>query len=271
MTDSVLYDLDGAVATITLNRPEARNALTAEMKAELLAALRQAGSSSTVRAVIITGAGAGFCAGQDLREHAGLLEAAAPRAPGAAAADQPLDTVRAHYNPIVTTVRSMPKPVIAAVNGVAAGAGAGLAFACDFRVATQQASFLMAFARVGLAADSGTSWTLQRLAGFARATELLMLAEPVPAARALDFGLVNSVVEAADLAATAGALAARLAAGPTAAYAGIKAQLDYSAGHGLAESLEKEAEIQAALGQSSDHRAATLAFTRKQEPTFQGR
>ncbi len=270
MTDSVLYDLDEAVATITLNRPAARNALTAEMKAGLLAALRQAASSSAARAVIITGAGPGFCAGQDLREHAGLLAAAAQQAPGDAPPDQPLDTVRAHYNPIVATVRSMPKPVIAAVNGVAAGAGAGLAFACDFRIAARQASFLMAFARVGLAADSGASWTLQRLAGFARATELLMLAEPVPAERALDYGLVNSVVEAADLAATAGALAARLAAGPTAAYAGIKAQLDYAAGHGLAESLEKEAEVQIALGRTSDHQAATLAFARKQEPVFQG-
>ena len=299
MTDSVRWDLDGAVATITLNRPQARNALTAELKTELLAALGQAASSPEVRAVLITGAGQAFCAGQDLREHAGLLEAArsqdevppaagappagapAARAPaGSASAVGPppggtapaaLDTVREHYNPLVLAIRSMPKPVIAAVNGVAAGAGAGLAFACDIRLAAQGASFLMAFARVGLAADTGVSWTLPRLAGAGRAAELLMLAEPIRAPRALELGLVNQVVEDADLAAVAGALAARLAAGPTAAYAGIKEQLNYAAGHGLADALEKEAEVQTALGRTADHQAATLAFTHKQEPRFLGR
>ena len=309
MTDSVRWDLDGAVATITLNRPQARNALTAELKTALLGALRQAASSSQVRAVLITGAGQAFCAGQDLREHADLLGAggpdeatpaagappsgapaartpagsasavappsaqpsAAPDGPQVSAAPAPLDTVRQHYNPLVLAIRSMPKPVIAAVNGVAAGAGAGLAFACDLRVAAQGASFLMAFARVGLAADTGVSWTLPRLAGAGRAAELLMLAEPIRAPQALEFGLVNQVVADADLLTVAGALAARLAAGPTAAYAGIKEQLDYAAGHGLGEALDKEAEIQAALGRTEDHRAATLAFTRKQEPRYLGR
>ena len=339
MTDSVRWDLDGAVATITLNRPQARNALTAELKTELLRTLRQAGSSPEVRAVLITGAGQAFCAGQDLREHAELLQAAgsgdgfapaaagtpagvssagagpagppaagappagappagapAAQAPqggasavGSAAAGGPpsagnplaagrasgppaaLDTVREHYNPLVMAIRSMPKPVIAAVNGVAAGAGAGLAFACDIRIAARGASFLMAFARVGLAADTGVSWTLPRLAGAGRAAELLMLAEPIRAPLALELGLVSQVVEDEDLPVTAGALAARLAAGPTAAYAGIKEQLNYAAGHGLAEALEKEAEVQGALGRTADHQAATLAFTRKQEPRFLGR
>jgi 2-(1,2-epoxy-1,2-dihydrophenyl)acetyl-CoA isomerase len=299
VTDSVRWDLDGAVATITLNRPQAYNALTTELKTGLLGAVQQAASSPEVRAVLITGAGRAFCAGQDLREHAELLGAAGPRdesppaagAPpsGAPAAQVPvgaasavvpppgeaapaaLDTVREHYNPLVLAIMSMPKPVIAAVNGVAAGAGAGLAFACDFRIAARGASFLMAFARVGLAADTGVSWTLPRLAGAGRAAELLMLAEPVPASRALELGLVNQVVEDTDLAATAAGLAARLAAGPTAAYAGIKEQLGYAAGHGLAETLEKEAEVQTALGRTADHQAATLAFTRKQEPRFLGR
>jgi 2-(1,2-epoxy-1,2-dihydrophenyl)acetyl-CoA isomerase len=288
VTDSVRWDLDGAVATITLNRPQARNALTAELKTELLRALRQAGSSPEVRAVLITGAGQAFCAGQDLREHAEFLEAAGSRDGAApAAGDAPagvspagarpagtpaaLDTVREHYNPLVMAIRSMPKPVIAAVNGVAAGAGAGLAFACDIRIAARGASFLMAFARVGLAADTGVSWTLPRLAGAGRAAELLMLAEPIRAPLALELGLVSQVVEDEDLPVTAGALAARLAAGPTAAYAGIKEQLNYAAGHGLAEALEKEAEVQAALGRTADHQAATLAFTRKQEPRFLGR
>ncbi len=272
MTDSVRWDLDGAVATITLNRPEARNALTAEMKTALLAALRRAAADPEVRAVIITGAGAAFCAGQDLREHAQLLEAA--RAPDGTAAGQAgaaTDTVRAHYNPIVTVITSMPKPVIAALPGVAAGAGAALALACDFRVAARQASLLMAFARVGLGADTGASWTLQRLAGAGRAAELLMLAEPLDAPRALEFGLLTSVVEAAELSGAARSLAQRLAAGPTAAYAAIKEALSYAAGHGLAESLAKEAELQEVLGRSADHHAATLAFDRKQRPRFQGR
>jgi 2-(1,2-epoxy-1,2-dihydrophenyl)acetyl-CoA isomerase len=346
VTDSVRWDLDGAVATITLNRPQARNALTAELKTELLRALQLAASSPEVRAVLITGAGQAFCAGQDLREHAELLQAAGSRdgaapaagaqpaggqpaggqpagapaagAPpaGAPAAQAPLggasavgpppadeqplageqrpaesplapgsplapdgpsgipaalDTVREHYNPLVLAIMSMPKPVIAAVNGVAAGAGAGLAFACDIRIAARGASFLMAFARVGLAADTGVSWTLPRLAGAGRAAELLMLAEPIRAPRALELGLVSQVVEDADLPVTAGALAARLAAGPTAAYAGIKEQLSYAAGHGLAEALEKEADVQGTLGRTADHQAATLAFTRKQEPRFLGR
>ena len=301
MTDSVRWDLDGAVATITLNRPQARNALTAELKTALLGALRQAASSPQVRAVLITGAGQAFCAGQDLREHADLLgadgpdeatpagappsgapaartpagsaSAVAPAPAGAqpSAAPAPLDTVREHYNPLVLAIRSMPKPVVAAVNGVAAGAGAGLAFACDLRVAAEGASFLMAFARVGLAADTGVSWTLPRLAGAGRAAELLMLAEPVRASQGLELGLVNQVVPDADLLTVAGAFAARLAAGPTAAYAGIKEQLDYAAGHGLGEALDKEAEVQTALGRTADHRAATLAFTRKQQPSFLGR
>jgi 2-(1,2-epoxy-1,2-dihydrophenyl)acetyl-CoA isomerase len=272
------------------------------LKTALLGALRQAASSPQVRAVLITGTGQAFCAGQDLREHAGLLGAdgpdeatpaagappsgapaartpagsasavgSPPASPQPPAAPAPLDTVREHYNPLVLAIRSMPKPVIAAVNGVAAGAGAGLAFACDLRIAAQGASFLMAFARVGLAADTGVSWTLPRLAGAGRAAELLMLAEPIRAPQALELGLVNQVVEDADLPAVAGALAARLAAGPTAAYAGIKEQLSYAAGHGLGEALDKEAEVQTALGRTADHRGATLAFTRKQEPKFLGR
>ncbi len=262
-SDTVRWDLTEAVGTILLNRPRAHNALTAEMKIALLAALRQAAASAEVRAVLITGAGPAFCAGQDLREHAGLLTAAQD---GAA-----MDTVREHYNPIVLAIRSMPKPVIAAVNGVAAGAGASLALACDLRIAARGASFLMAFARVGLAADTGASWTLQRLVGAGRAAELLLLAEPLAANRALELGLVSQVVDDADLPAAASALAARLAMGPTAAYAGIKAELDYAAGHDLAAALEQEAEVQAALGRTADHLAATAAFAQKQRPTFQGR
>ena len=161
MTDTVRSDRDGAVTTITLNATGAER-----VDAEMKDSPRPGRGERRVRAVIITGAGDGFCAGQDLREHGEFL-----------AGGQPIDTVRRHYNPIITTIMTMPKPVVAAVNGGAAGAGASLALACDLRVAARGASLLLAFARVGLGPDSGASWTLQRLAGTARAAELLMLAE----------------------------------------------------------------------------------------------
>jgi 2-(1,2-epoxy-1,2-dihydrophenyl)acetyl-CoA isomerase len=261
VTDSVLRRDDGAVATITINRPDARNALTTETKVALLQALRGCSADDSVRAVVLTGAGQAFCSGQDLREHAGLL----------AAGEAALNTVREHYNPTIETIAAMPKPVIAALPGVAAGAGASLAFACDFRIAAERASFMLAFARVGLGADSGASWTLQRLVGPARAAELLMLAEPVDSATALRLGLVTSVVPDPDLPAATSAFAARLAAGPTLAYAAIKESLLYGASHRLSEALEKEAELQVRLGQSEDHRNATEAFVAKQTPTFRGR
>ncbi len=260
MSESVLADVRGPVATITLNRPQARNALTTEMKEQLLAALNRAGADSGIRAVILTGAGGAFCAGQDLREHADNLSAG-----------EALDTVRAHYNPIVTTIMTMPKPVLAAVRGSAAGAGAALAFACDFRIAARNTSLLMAFARVGLGADSGVSWTLQRLAGLPRAAELLMLADPVGAEQALAAGLVTAVVDDDDLEAATFALARRLAEGPTAAYAAIKEALIFSSTHGLADSLENEARLQTVLGHTDDHRTATASFLQKQQPAFHGR
>ena len=261
MPNSVLREQAGAVATITINRPAARNALTNETKVSLLSALRDCSDDPGIRAVILTGAGEAFCAGQDLREHADQL----------AAGGSPVDTVRDHYNPMVMTITGMAKPVIAALPGVAAGAGAALAFACDFRIAARGASLLMAFARVGLGADSGASWTLQRLAGPARAAELLMLAEPVDAATALGMGLVNSVVPDEELPAAARDLAARLAAGPTLAYAAIKEALLFGAEHGLHESLAKEADLQQLLGQTRDHQEATRAFLRKEQPVFEGR
>jgi 2-(1,2-epoxy-1,2-dihydrophenyl)acetyl-CoA isomerase len=261
MTDTVLRQRDGAITTITINRPAARNALTNEVKAGLLDALGQAAADSEVRAVILTGAGTAFCAGQDLREHADLDAAGA----------NPLSTVREHYNPIILAIAGMPKPVVAALPGVAAGAGAALALACDFRIAARRASLLMAFARVGLTADSGASWTLPRLVGPARAAELLMLAEPVDAVRALDLGLLTSVVNDEELPAAAAALARRLADGPTLAYAAIKESLAYAASHGLADTLAREADWQERLGQTRDHRAATQAFLNKQQPEYEGR
>jgi 2-(1,2-epoxy-1,2-dihydrophenyl)acetyl-CoA isomerase len=258
---SIRYDVDGAVATITLDRPDALNALTVEMKVALREAVERAAGDDDVRAMVLTGAGRGFCVGQDLREHAD----------GLAAGDTDLNTVTEHYNPIVLALASCPKPVIAAVNGMAAGAGASLAFACDFRLAADNAAFLMAFARVGLGPDTGASWTLQRLVGYGRAMAMLMLAEPVAAQHALEMGLVNAVVAAEDLAGAAKELAVKLAAGPTMAYAGIKRAMNGAASSSLADALAVEAQVQAECGRTDDHRNATEAFLAKQPVTFTGR
>ena len=261
MSDTVLYDLRDGVAAITLNRPDAMNSLTVEMKVALRTAVDMAAGDDNVRAVLLTGAGRAFCAGQDLREHATALEAG-----------QGLGgTVHEHYNPIVRAITSMRKPVVAAVGGVAAGAGASLAFACDLIVASERASFATAFTKIGLAPDSGMSWTLQRLVGRAKAAELLLLAEPVPAARALELGLVNQVTPADQLDTVARTLAGRLAVGPTAAYAAVKEALDHAATHGLSAALDKEAALQDVLVATADHVAATRAFLKKEQPVFEGR
>jgi 2-(1,2-epoxy-1,2-dihydrophenyl)acetyl-CoA isomerase len=261
MSNGIGYDVAGGVATITLDRPTSLNSLTVEMKVGLLEAVGRARDDETVRAVLLTGAGRAFCVGQDLREHADDL----------AAGRTDLNTVTEHYNPIVEALTSLPMPVVAAVNGMAAGAGAALALACDFRIAAEDAGFLMAFARVGLGPDSGSSWTLQRLVGLGRATAMLLLAEPVTAQQALEMGLVNVVVPSTDLLATAAELAARLAAGPTVAYTAIKETIAFSASHDLADSLAREAETQARCGATEDHRNAVEAFLAKQQAAFTGR
>lgn len=254
------YGVNDGVATVTMNRPEALNALTVDLKVRLLEAIQRAGADEAVRAVVLTGAGRGFCVGQDLREHADGLEAG----------DRDLTTVVEHYNPLIAAIAGLPKPIIAAVNGPAAGAGAALAFACDVRVAAEDASFLMAFARVGLGPDSGASWTLSRLVGHGRAAAMLMLAEPVPAEAALEMGLVSAVVSTDAVVATATEIAAKLAAGPTVAYAAIKETLAFAASHSLTDSLAKEAEAQARCGNTEDHRNAVNAFLNKEKATFTG-
>lgn len=262
MSDTVLLDIGDGVGTITLNRPEALNSFTVELKDALVAAVGQVAADPAVRAVVLTGAGRAFGAGQDLREHIALLESGDP---------SPLTTVRDHYNPLLLQLATLPKPVVAAVNGMAAGAAASLTFAADFRIAGDGAKFLLAFANVGLALDSGASWTLPRLIGHARATAMALLAEPVTATHALEMGLVNAVVPDEKVLVAAQELAARLAAGPTAAYAAIKQQLHYAASATLAEALDREADLQNALGATEDHRAATAAFVRKERPVFTGR
>jgi 2-(1,2-epoxy-1,2-dihydrophenyl)acetyl-CoA isomerase len=262
VTDVLLVDRAEGVATLTLNRPESMNSLSIELKEALLDATRDVSGDPSVRAVVLAGSGRGFCVGQDLREHVSLLEAQDP---------SPLSTVTEHYNPLVLTLARMPKPVIAAVNGMAAGAGAGLAFACDFRIAAKTAGFLIAFANVGLTLDSGVSWTLQRLVGLGRATALSLLAEPITAEAALEMALVNAVVEPERVLPAAQELAARLAAGPTAAYAAIKQSISYAASSDLEGALALEGELQVAAGRTADHRNATAAFVAKEKPTFTGR
>jgi 2-(1,2-epoxy-1,2-dihydrophenyl)acetyl-CoA isomerase len=260
MTDSVRYVTTDGVATITLTRPESLNSLTVDAKLSLLGALQQAREDDTVRAVVLTGEGRAFCVGQDLREHAD----------GLTAGDLELSTVTEHYNPIIEAITSLPKPVIAAVNGMAAGAGASLAFACDIRIASEKASFLMAFANVGLGPDSGASWTLQRLVGYGRAMAMLLLAEPVPAAQALEMGLISAIVPADDLTAVVEALATKLSNGPTSAYAAIKTTMAFAAANDLTRSLAREAEAQAVCGHTADHKNAVDAFLAKQPASFTG-
>ncbi|MGA6163970.1 enoyl-CoA hydratase-related protein [Amycolatopsis magusensis] len=265
-TEDVLLVSDSTdtpgVRTLTLNRPKAYNSLTVELKERLLAALRDAAADDSVRAVVLTGTGKAFCAGQDLKEHVGLLQANDPA---------PLHTVAEHYNPIVGLITGMPKPVIAAVNGAAAGAGAAFAYASDIRIAASSANFLMAFANVGLGPDSGASWTLQRLIGYGRAVELMLLARKVEAGEALSLGLVSEVVPDEELAARAQAVAAKLAAGPTVAYAKIKEVLAVAAESTLGEALAAEDAAQGALGATADHAEAVDAFVTKRRPTFQGK
>jgi 2-(1,2-epoxy-1,2-dihydrophenyl)acetyl-CoA isomerase len=208
--------------------------------------------------VILTGAGRAFCAGQDLKERL---------APDAA----PLDVeVRERYDPIVLAIRRLPKPVIAAVNGVAAGAGAALAFACDLRIAAEEASFVLAFGRIGLVPDSGASWFLPRIVGAARAAELLYLPDPLPAAEALRIGLVSRVVPGEQLLTETEALARRLAAGAPLALALTKRALDRSLEVGLAEALDHEASLQGIAGRSADHAEGLAAFVEKRAPRFRG-
>lgn len=261
MTDELLIERSEGVATVTLNRPESMNSLSVTLKEALVTELDAIARDESVRAVVLTGNGRGFCVGQDLREHISMLESGNPA---------PLSTVEQHYNPIVTSLVTMPKPVIAAVNGMAAGAGAGLAFACDFRFMSTKAGFLIAFANVGLSLDSGVSWTLPRLIGSARATALCLLAEPITGDAAFEMGLVNALLEPDHLLPAARQLAVKLAAGPTAAYAAIRESLAFAATSTLAEALGKEAELQGAMGATEDHRNATAAFVAKQKPVFLG-
>lgn len=261
MSDTVLLDVTAGVATVTLNRPDGMNALTLEAKVALLEAVTAVEADPQVRALVLTGTGRAFCVGQDLREHAALIEAGDPA---------PLATVRDHYNPLATRLAALPIPTIAAMNGTAAGAGLGLACALDLRVGAAGSRYTTAFAGIGLTADSGLSWTLPRLVGSGRATALLLLAEPFTAEQALEMGLLNVVVPADQVLAVASELAGRLATGPTAAYACIKKSLAFAANAGLVDALAKEDELQTRAGATADHAGAVRSFLVKTPPVFVG-
>jgi 2-(1,2-epoxy-1,2-dihydrophenyl)acetyl-CoA isomerase len=267
MADTVLYEVSDGLATITLNRPEAMNALNIEAKEALRDAVRSAAGDDAVRAVLLTAAGdRAFCVGQDLKEHIGLL--ASDRESGGG---RTMTTVREHYNPIVRALAGAAKPVVAGVNGVAAGAGFGFALAADYRVVADTAAFNTSFAGVALTADSGVSWTLPRVVGPGRAADLLLFPRSITAQEAYELGIANRVVPVADLRAEAETVARALAEGPTVAYAALKESMAYGLTHSLSETLDKEDELQTRAGASQDHAIAVRAFVNKEKPKYLGR
>lgn len=261
------------VRTITLNRPDCLNAFNDEMSFELQQALKDAERDPEVRCLLLTGAGRGFCAGQDLNAR-GIQGADGLAADEQNISEEPPhlgNSIRERYSPIVSRLRSMEKPVIAAINGVAAGAGASLAFACDIRIAARSVRFIQAFVRVGLIPDTGACWLLPRLVGMGRAFELAMTGDPLDAETALQWGLVNRVVPEDELEDTAFTWALRLALGPTKALGLIKRAFNRGMSLDLESYLECEAQLQEVAGRSADYREGVGAFLEKRPPSFSGK
>jgi 2-(1,2-epoxy-1,2-dihydrophenyl)acetyl-CoA isomerase len=254
---TIRVEVAGGVATITLNRPESLNSINADMRRELMSALKAIGRDDAVRAVLLTGEGRGFCSGADLRGGSGERDFRR--------------VVTAEYNPLVKAIRNLPKPVLAAVNGVAAGAGVSLALACDLVYAAEDARFIQAFVKIGLVPDTGSTRTLVRALGRHRAAALIFSGEPLSATAAHEAGLVNQVVPAAELPSTAQAAAAALAAAPTRAIALAKRLINRAEDDSLDDSLALEADLQELAGRTDDHAEGLAAFAEKREPRFVGR
>lgn len=255
----VRVEVRSGYRVVTLNRPDKLNSFNEAMHAGLRAALDEAAADPGTRALILTGAGRAFCAGQDLGDR---VMGEDGRRPDLGA------TLETSYNPLVRALRALPFPTLAAVNGVAAGAGANLALACDIVLAARSARFIQAFARIGLIPDSGGTWTLPRLVGPARATALAMLAEPVGAEQAQSWGMIWRAVEDTGLMAEAEALAQQLAALPTGALVAIRQAIDAAATNGLDAQLDLERDLQRRLGQSDDYAEGVRAFLEKRPPRF---
>jgi 2-(1,2-epoxy-1,2-dihydrophenyl)acetyl-CoA isomerase len=254
---TIRYAVADGVATVTLNRPQSLNALNSTMRRELLAAVKAVGRDDAVRAIVITGAGRGFCSGADLR--------------GGDRERQFRRVLSDEYNPLIAAIRGVEKPIIAAVNGVAAGAGVSIALACDLLVAAEDARLIMAFVRIGLIPDSGSTRALVRTLGRHRAAQLIFTGEPMSAAEAQAAGLVNAVVPAEELQATVADMAARLAAGATRAVGYAKRLINFAEDAELPATLAAEAALQELAGRTEDHAEGVSAFAEKRDPKFKGR
>lgn len=259
--ETILTEIKDGVFTIILNRPDKLNSFNDKMFIELTDAVKQVERDMSARCVVVTGAGKGFCAGQDLSSAKEAMTS------GSMSYGHHL---RQTYNPLIIRLMNLPKPIIAAINGAAAGAGMSLAMACDLRLAAESASFLQAFVKIGLVPDAGSSWLLQRLVGKTRAMDMMLTGKKIGAKEALEWGLVNQVLPNDDLMKVTNELAHSLATMPTKAIGLIKRMTDYSATHTLAESLDNEADMQELAGRTADHREGLMAFLEKRGANFKG-